>query len=193
MPAKTAILALCLLAATPLAAAPAGQGAQPEWWRDGGPRLRATDARAAAALRNGLDRSPTLRALVERIDKSDVVVYLAMRPDMAPDQAGGLTLIGNAGGFRYMRVSLNAVLGSDLLIATLGHELQHVVEVIEHPEVIDEASMVALYRRIGQPSRILRGFGWETVAAQTAGTDVRRELVAKPVTTVAETRKPTER
>ena len=38
------------------------------------------------------------------------------------------------------------------MIATVAHELQHVVEVIEDESVTDERSLVELYKRIGQPS-----------------------------------------
>lgn len=37
---------------------------------------------------------------------------------------------------------------NDRLIATVAHELQHAVEVAEHPEVTDASSALELYRRI---------------------------------------------
>jgi hypothetical protein len=188
MPARAAAVVLCLLIAAPALAAPREKGKQPEWWREGGPRLRASDSRAAALLQSGIERSATMRALAERVEASNVFVYIGMKPNMAPEQAGGLTFVGHAGDFRYLRVSLNPGLGTDRALATLGHELQHVIEVIEHPEVISESSLSALYRRIGLPSRILNGEAWETHAAQSVAAVVRRELGAA-VTTVAQTRK----
>ena len=65
------------------------------------------------------------------------------------------------------------------MIATVAHELQHAVEVIEDESVKDERSLVALYKRIGQPSRAANS-GWETTNAQQTGYQVRRELVAVP-------------
>jgi hypothetical protein len=192
MPARALVVVLCLFIAVPGLAAPRGKGKQPEWWRDGGPRLRANDSRAAALLQDGIERSATMRALVDRVEASNVFVYVGMRPTMGPEQAGGLTFVGHAGAFRYLRISLNPALGAERAIATLGHELQHVIEVIEHPDVISESALSDLYRRIGQPSRILRGQGWETRAAQTVGASVRRELGAGPVTAVAQ-RKTTDR
>ena len=67
----------------------------------------------------------------------------------------------------------------------LAHELQHAVEVIEDESVIDEASLIALYRRIGQQSGGNAPMRWETAAAQQTGFKVRRELVAAPATTLA--------
>ncbi|MDP2391124.1 MAG: hypothetical protein Q8N52_12415, partial [Acidobacteriota bacterium] len=77
--------------------------------------------------------------------------------------------------YRYLRATLNAGLGTDQQIATLGHELQHAVEVLDDELVVCEKSLVALYRRIGQPSRATSA-GWETLAAQETGYQVRREL-----------------
>jgi hypothetical protein len=185
MPARAAAVVLSVLLASPVLAAPRGTGSQPEWWRDGGPRLRANDSRAAALLQSGVERSATMRALVDRVEASNVFVYIGMRPNMGPEQAGGLTFVGHSGAFRYLRVAINPALGSEMAIATLAHELQHVIEVIEHPEVTSEPLLAALYRRIGQPSRILRGTGWETRAAQSVGLGVRRELATTNVTTVA--------
>jgi len=51
--------------------------------------------------------------------------------------------------------------------------------------VIDERSMTALYKRIGQPSGSAGLKGWETAAAQRTGTQVRRELVSAPTTVLA--------
>ena len=68
----------------------------------------------------------------------------------------------------------------DQMIATLAHELQHAVEVVEDSAVTDEKTLVALYKRIGRPNRTNSSTGWETVAAQEAGYQVRRELVSVP-------------
>ena len=59
------------------------------------------------------------------------------------------------------------------------------VEVIEDESVTDEASLIALYRRIGRQSGAAAPMRWETVAAQETGFKVRRELVAAPASTVA--------
>ena len=55
------------------------------------------------------------------------------------------------------------------MIATLAHELQHAVEVIEDELVSDRArACVALYKRIGRPSRgrCRRGVGNDRRAAR---------------------------
>jgi hypothetical protein len=167
------------------AVAPAAAPPVTEWWRKGGPRLRPTDRRAASLLRNGLERSGRLRALVDTIDSAHVIVYLGMDPRMDAGLAGRLTFVGNAGKYRYLRASIHSGLGGEVMIASLAHELQHVVEVIEHPEVTSEKALEGLYERIGQSNRYGGIQGWETKAAQDVTREVRRELDAEVITSVA--------
>lgn len=157
----------------PAAAAPAEAKA-------GGPRVRPQDARITALLQEGVLRSSSLRTLVDRIESSNVYVYVGLDHLMKSYLAGRLTWMGQAHEFRYLRAAINFDLSADQVIATLAHELQHAVEVIDDRSVVDERSLVALYRRIGKPSRPELNSGWETAAAQAMGYQVRRELVATP-------------
>lgn len=149
--------------------------AEPMKPREGGARIRPQDARSTQLLRDGMARSDTFRALVERLEAGNVFVYVSISPLIRPNLAGQLTWMAQAGPYRYLRATLNPEQGSDQQIATLGHELQHAVEVLDDEMVVCEKSLVALYRRIG-----LRSGGtnssWETLAAQEAGYQVRREL-----------------
>jgi hypothetical protein len=152
---------------------------------DGGPRLRPQDPRIMQVLKEGVAKSATFRALVERIEASHVIVYIAINPILKPGLSGALTWMTQAGEFRYVRASVRPELTFNQMIATVAHELQHAVEVIEDESVIDEASLVAMYKRIGQPSTAGGPLGWETLEAQRMGGQVRRELVAVPVTMLA--------
>ncbi|MEZ5287189.1 MAG: hypothetical protein R2712_20790 [Vicinamibacterales bacterium] len=153
------------------------------------PRIRAVDERTAALVAAGLERSAILRALVNRIDAGHVIVYVSMNPRMTSGLAGCVTFQGAGGGYRYLRASLNPDLPPDQLLASLAHELHHVVEVMDHPEVRSEAGLVSLYKRIGHQSRVSRTQGWETDAARQVGASVRRELKAGATTALA--RRPT--
>jgi hypothetical protein len=135
----------------------------------------------------GLVRSPTLQALANRLEGSNVFVYVLFDHLMKSQLAGHLTWMGRSGPFRYVRVAINGELTSDVAIATLGHELQHAVEVAEASDVVDQPSLVELYRRIGMPSRSGSEAGWETTAAQAMTTQVRRELIATPTAALART------
>jgi hypothetical protein len=176
-----------LLTLASVAGASAGQ---PEWWRNGGPRLRPQSDRLAALLDQGRLRSPTLRGLVEKIEANDVFVYIATNQLLNRRLAGSLTWMSQAGPFRYVRASISPDLPADQIIATLAHELQHVVEVIDDPGVVSDDSLTALYKRIGAPSKVPLVSGWETEAAQSAGSRVRRELSDMPVTSLAKLGRP---
>jgi hypothetical protein len=147
-----------------------------EWWRDGGPRLRTTDTRMARLLEQALSRSARVRALAAQLDAGDVIVYLMLDPRLDSGLAGRLTLLGRSPLFRFVRVVLNGSRSIDQMLVSLGHELQHAVEVLEAPEVVDEASLLALYQRIGTETRVSGRPGWETAAAFRVGQEVRREL-----------------
>lgn len=147
-----------------------------EWWRNGGPRIRTSDARSALILRLGLERSAILRQQVEEIEGGRVIVYVVLSGDMPERLAGSLNFAGMAGGYRYLRVSLNADVPADQIVASLAHELQHVLEVMANPDVQDDKSLNSLYQRIGRENHIAGRAGWETDEARAVGIDVRREL-----------------
>ena len=149
--------AVCLLIASlanvPTAwAGSAGAGSDPT-----GPRIRGV--------------SPQMK---HAIGKSDLVVYIEATRTLPAGLDGRLTFLTSAGGVRYLHVQVTAGLSTDALIAVAGHELQHAVEVADHPEVRDPASLATLYERIG-----IRGIlknRYDTAAAQSAGKRVRAEL-----------------
>ena len=166
-------LVLCSMIVAPTLTA----SAYPEQ-RDGGPRIRPQDPRLTELLKAGAARSLTFRELVDRINADNVIVYVSLTPLLKQNLAGKLTWMSKAGGFRYVRAQISTELHPDAMIATLAHELQHAVEVIEDEEVSDQRSLEQLYKRIGRPSGSGLASGWETEAAQQAGLRVRRELAA---------------
>jgi hypothetical protein len=58
----------------------------------------------------------------------------------------------------------------------VAHELHHVIELIEHPDVHSEGAVIALYQRIGH-STGHAGDRWDTTAALATGDRVRTELL----------------
>lgn len=145
-------------------------------WRE--VRIRPQDARLTALLRNGMARSATFRALVNRIEAGNLFVYVSLGPTMRASLAGKLTWMTRAGEYRYVRATINTEQTPDQMIATLAHELQHAVEVLEDDTVLDQRSLQELYKRIGRPSHSGNTAAWETVAAQDTGFRVRRELIS---------------
>ena len=165
------ILCSALLTSSAFAAGPTGEV-----------RLRPQDERLERLLKEGAKRSTTFKALVDRIESSNVIVYVALNPVMKSSLSGMLTWMTRTGQYRYVRASISTDLSNDQMIATLAHELQHAVEVIQDESVVDEKSLVALYRKIGRQNSAAAPARWETDAAQQAGFRVRRELVEAPTT-----------
>lgn len=140
------------------------------------PHVRPQSRRVAAWLDRGIAESATFRALVERLEQSDVIVYLDIQPGLHQGLAARLTWMAATPSARFVRASLRHDLPAREAVAMLAHELQHVLEVAAHPEVRSEASLAALFARIGHATAIT-GDHWDTQAALRTGDRVRVELL----------------
>jgi hypothetical protein len=145
------------------------------------PRIRTPDPRIRSLIEEGLRTSPTFRALADRIEQSDVVVYVHC--EASPSRVGGrLTFVSAAGGFRYVVVRMGWLPSSRQQIAMLGHELQHAVEIADTPAIVDAASLAHAYRRMAGAKEVTRAgavtTAFDTDAANAAGSRVLRELSA---------------
>jgi hypothetical protein len=138
--------------------------------------VRAIDHTTSAVLAEGMRRSGTFAHLILALDKSDVIVYIEARRPLPSSIAGRLLLAAGPEGFRYLRIQVSGTPNSKEMIALVGHELRHALEVAECPEVRDEAGLIALYQRIGHSS--LGPHQYDTAAAQAAGRQVRAELAS---------------
>jgi hypothetical protein len=177
---RTLLTILALATPLPALAGPAAPASGPA---TGGARVRPNDQRTAAVFLNGIERSDTFRALVDRLEQRNVIVYLRMDPSLKRKLAGRLTWMAATRNFRYVRVSLNPEIGGDLAVATLGHELQHAVEVAEAPSIVDGESLAAYYQKHGVRVGNQKD-DWDSVAARLIGDDVRRELSQAPAARV---------
>jgi len=138
------------------------------------PRVRATTPAARALLETGVRRSETFARLIQELEDTDLVVYVETTPDLAPGLEGRLTFLTSAGGVRYLRAQVPVTGGVDALIAGVGHELQHALEVAAHPAVRDSVALAMLYRRIGIQGSVKDRY--DTVLARSVGRRVRAEL-----------------
>lgn len=165
----TALLAL-MFTLTPMALAAQGPDA------DSQRHVRTTNPLMLRLIREGEQRSTTFRALIRRLEQSDVIVYLECGGGTAP-RGGRLTFISAAGGLRYVQVHVAQLTYLDQQLAIIGHELRHAVEVADAPEVIDEASLAREYTRIGYVNpRVITGIAFDSDAAVRAGYQVLREI-----------------
>jgi hypothetical protein len=146
------------------------------------PRVRSTNATILDLLSEGASRSTTFCSLIDVINGSHDIVYVEY----------GYCNFGRVNGCllpyivlsrteRYLRVQVTPDknrLSHDQRLAIIAHELQHAIEVIQHPEVVDLITMEKMYQKIGKPL----GHGmteFETSAARAAGDNVLTELLAR--------------
>lgn len=135
--------------------------------------VRTTDPRAETAIAYGIERSPTFRAIVGAIQHSDLIVYITTQFEMPVPLDGEIHFLTSAGEHRYLRVLVRGELSPWGRSAMVAHELQHAHEIADAPEVRDNASMDALYHRIGFAVGVDRH---ETDAAREVASQVAQEL-----------------
>ena len=138
--------------------------------------VRAADKTMADVITAGLRRSGTFAHLVLALNKSDVIVYIEGGRVLPTSIVGRLLLAAGPEGTRYLRIQVSGHPRSNDMIALVGHELRHALEVAECPEVRDEAGLIALYTRIGHPTSTGAMHQYDTHAAQDAGRRVKAEL-----------------
>jgi hypothetical protein len=140
-------------------------------------QLRVLDCEVANAVSDAIGRSSSLQSMVARIGELKGIVYVTAPVDVTRKTtlAGGFFhRIVSVGETRLLWIALaHESRYSDHSMAILGHELRHVLEVLESRETRTEADVDALYGRIGH----VTGAGIvETDAAFTMGRQVEREL-----------------
>ena len=128
----------------------------------------------AHGFRKGISRSPTFRRLVDAIDTSDGIVYVEhgkCRSGARSCLMGSITVNGSS---RILQVRIQKTQLEDNLVVSLGHELQHAIEVLSEPSVTTSAEMRWLFEKIG----IRSGGVFETRAAERVSDEIHRELAA---------------
>jgi hypothetical protein len=137
--------------------------------------LRPMSALAHAIVDDALDRSPTIRHLVDVIEHSDAIVYVDFEYHTP---ALGVTQIVTSNAYaRFISIAIDITLPSDRREEILGHELQHATEIAADPGVRDDAGMQVLFKKIGWS---LRDHEFETAAAMSTEMMVRRDLHGAP-------------
>ena len=142
------------------------------------PHLRSDDPDLIAAIATATDGSPTFRDLLDRLNRSDVVVYVKFDRGAGADLAGRTTFVSAAGGRRYLRIAIDRRYFGCQRLGILGHELRHAVEIAEDASVTGDASLAALYREIGFRSGQEHEDRFDSIAAIDAGHQVQREIAA---------------
>jgi hypothetical protein len=165
------LIGLCLVAcclSTPVAAQAVGERIpQP---------VRSTTRWGLNLIQDGYRQSPSFRGLVEGISDTDVIVYVEPARELPGTMVAVTELIGKTDRARYLRIWVGIRAMRKRLIALLGHELQHVLEIGRAPQVVDQATLAAFYRKAGDIS----ADGYDTQAARNMGDTVYDELWRRP-------------
>jgi hypothetical protein len=124
-----------------------------------------------------MQQSPTLRALVEKVEAEPILVFIEGDIRM-PERIGArLSFVTSVNALRYVRVDIDCTLSPRRQIALLAHELQHALEIGERTDILDTEDMELLYEEIGFQSFEHRSHkSYETEAAQAIQRAVDDEL-----------------
>jgi hypothetical protein len=140
-------------------------------------RIRPESNQLALVFIRAVERSPTLRLMVERIEQSDVIVHLTCSNFRSLLLAGRTALVSQGPAVRYLRVEILCSQGEPALVTIVAHELQHVLEIASTPDVVDDRSFARLFRAIGRSTCLSTGpEQFETSAAIAMGDRVRAEF-----------------
>lgn len=136
------------------------------------PRVRSSVPRIVALLSEASMRSRTFRGLISSIEQTDGIVYVEQGRCRHGVRACLSMSITSGGGFRILRVLVDVAADVFSLMATIGHELRHALEILTDPTVRTAEQAYMFYTREAATSRDV----FETRAAIQAGLAVEREL-----------------
>jgi hypothetical protein len=138
-------------------------------------RVRSENPSIANLIRDATGSSTTFRGLIETIGATDGLVYVDEGACGNSVRACLVLSVKVAGPFRLLRVLVNSRGKTDCaLMASIGHELQHAIEVLRDPHVTDMHSAYAFFDREGPTGR----GRFETLAAFHVGHHVGLEACA---------------
>lgn len=113
------------------------------------PHVRFLDSVLKDLFDEGVQQSPTLRALVERVEAAPILVFIEGDIRMPPRIGARLNFVTSVNGLRYVRVDIDCTLSPRRQIALLAHELQHALEIGTRTDIHDAEGMELLYEEIG--------------------------------------------
>lgn len=135
-------------------------------------RLRSSNAAVAAVIRAATEQSATFRGLADAINGSDGIVYVEAGTCGHGVRACLALSVTKAGPNRLLRVVVDTNKVDWDLMGSIGHELQHAIEVLSTPSVTTTSALYFFYEQ-ARPTSSRR---FETEAAVEAGNRVRAEV-----------------
>jgi hypothetical protein len=142
------------------------------------PVVRVLHRQLEQTLEETLANSATFRAIVDELERSDLIIHVTgMGLDARRHLSGTMTFVRAADGRRFVRITINERLLGDQRAAAIGHELQHALEVARASSVTDQLSLAALYQRFGhETDGDPNGTCYETDEAKQVGALILAEI-----------------
>jgi hypothetical protein len=138
----------------------------------GSPRVRGTSAEIAQAIQLARTGSPTFRDLVASINDTDGIVYVHHERCGRNVLACLLLGVTRAGSFRILHIRVDPRRRGRDLMVDIGHELQHAVELLSEPGVVDAITAHNFYQR----SAAIQRYNFETQEAINTELKIDEEL-----------------
>jgi hypothetical protein len=142
-------------------------------------RVRTDSPYLRLVIASGVQRSPSFRAIVDRLEQSDLIVEVQCGRFNDSRLAGRTVFLSARPTVRYVLVEIGCPVTSVPALGTIGHELTHALEIASATWVVDSDTLAQLYEQIGFPTYGTNStiFGqYETADALDAGEHVHHEL-----------------
>ena len=136
------------------------------------PRVRSSHAYLRAMIDEALLRSSTFRTIVAAIEATNGIIYVEHGACIHNLRACLALDVTAAADYRILRVTVDARQPDWDVMASIGHELRHALEVLENSALTDMASIYLFYAQ----TRHAKDQPFETRAAVDAGNAVRNEV-----------------
>lgn len=135
-------------------------------------RIRGANGRLDAVISGAIGRSQTFRGLVDTLEMTDGIVYVVEGNCGQGVRACLLPSVTIAGPNRLLRIVVDSRKSDEDLMGSIGHELQHAVELLDDRGIRSSTAAILRLRKMCSGC----GFRYETDAAVRAGDAVRAEL-----------------
>ena len=133
--------------------------------------VRPLDASAAAAIANGQRCSAVIRGLIAELEQSNLIVHVEVDWQLPLALGGATNFVTSKGGYRFVRIRIAARLTPRERVVTLGHELQHAVEIAQS----DADDHRDVRRLLDESGYTLGGRYYETDSARRIEQQIRME------------------
>jgi hypothetical protein len=134
--------------------------------------VRGSSPAIVEAIDQASQRSPTFNQLVTAVAATNGIVYVHYGECQRNVRACLVLTVTQAGPNRILHIRVDSRRTGHGLMVAIGHELQHALELLSEPTVVNLDTAHNFYQRVAPR----RGLSFETQAAVETGLRIDREL-----------------